>query len=35
MTSTIITMEKKICERCNIEFNLLDYIDHTCMSDND
>jgi len=27
--------DKKICERCKIEFNRLSYIDHICISDND
>jgi len=35
MTSAILNLEKKICERCSIEYDLLSYIDHTCMSDND
>ncbi len=35
MTSAIMNLEKKTCERCNIEFNLLSYIDHTCIADND
>jgi len=35
MTSAIMNLEKIICERCNTEYDLLSYIDHTCIADND
>ncbi len=35
MTSAIMNLEKKICERCNNKYDLLSYIDHSCIADND
>ena len=35
MTSAIMNLEKKVCERCKDEFDLLSYIDHTCIADID
>ena len=35
MTSAILNIEKKTCNRCDQKFDLLSYIDHTCIADSD